>query len=443
MGGLTVTVENFGKIKYAKVELSPLTLFIGDNNSGKSYLMSLIYGLVNTHIYEYAKDFDNKNQYVINCENWISCFINEGKKKRLDLDFIHDIFGLCNHLINHNKDIFMKLIFNHTVSLGKIQFSLGDMSNYDFNIDVGIKTNNTITFFLDGNEFYDFSYDFFEEKKRIASLIEFIQVPYVICITSLLVNSLDYLPTSRTGFMLSYKLLNQKTNTLALSLNNDDNKLNTKFTIPIIDFLNNLTVIDIEKINGEFKEIIDFMEQKMMCGKIVSRQSQIADHYFSFGDTEPVPLHIVSSVVTELTPLLLLLKHYVVNEGLMIEEPEMCLHPQLQWHMARVLIMLSKKLEILIVSTHSDIIIQHINNMHMLSQHSNKETLAEKYGYSESDIIDIKNVKVYQFDIGEDGYTEVTEIKPGKLGFATPTFNITLDDMFKQTMEFEGINEDA
>ena len=41
-----VNVENFGKIKKAKVEVSPLTFFVGDNNSGKSYLMSLLWGIL-------------------------------------------------------------------------------------------------------------------------------------------------------------------------------------------------------------------------------------------------------------------------------------------------------------------------------------------------------------------------------------------------------------
>jgi predicted ATP-dependent endonuclease of OLD family len=32
-------VENFTKIKHAKINVSDMTLLIGDNNSGKSYLM--------------------------------------------------------------------------------------------------------------------------------------------------------------------------------------------------------------------------------------------------------------------------------------------------------------------------------------------------------------------------------------------------------------------
>lgn len=42
-----IYIENFGKIRSAEIELAPMLLFVGDNNSGKSYLTSLIWGLQN------------------------------------------------------------------------------------------------------------------------------------------------------------------------------------------------------------------------------------------------------------------------------------------------------------------------------------------------------------------------------------------------------------
>jgi len=40
---LKVSVENFGPVKQGEFELRPLTVFIGPNNSGKSYMSLLIY----------------------------------------------------------------------------------------------------------------------------------------------------------------------------------------------------------------------------------------------------------------------------------------------------------------------------------------------------------------------------------------------------------------
>jgi AAA ATPase domain len=40
---LRISVENFGPVRRGEFELKPLTIFIGPNNSGKSYLAHLVY----------------------------------------------------------------------------------------------------------------------------------------------------------------------------------------------------------------------------------------------------------------------------------------------------------------------------------------------------------------------------------------------------------------
>lgn len=42
---MIVEVENLGPIKKGEVELKPLTVFIGPNNTGKTYLAYLISGM--------------------------------------------------------------------------------------------------------------------------------------------------------------------------------------------------------------------------------------------------------------------------------------------------------------------------------------------------------------------------------------------------------------
>ncbi|MGO5290968.1 hypothetical protein ACTQ1N_02130 [Porcincola sp. LCP21S3_C12] len=42
----TLNVEDFGKIEKASVRIASLICFVGDNNSGKCYLLSLIWGIL-------------------------------------------------------------------------------------------------------------------------------------------------------------------------------------------------------------------------------------------------------------------------------------------------------------------------------------------------------------------------------------------------------------
>ena len=41
-----LNIKNFANIGEAKISISPLMCFVGDNNSGKSYVMSLLWGLL-------------------------------------------------------------------------------------------------------------------------------------------------------------------------------------------------------------------------------------------------------------------------------------------------------------------------------------------------------------------------------------------------------------
>ena len=43
---LKLAVKNFGPIREGEVEFKPLTVFIGPNNSGKSYMATLLYALL-------------------------------------------------------------------------------------------------------------------------------------------------------------------------------------------------------------------------------------------------------------------------------------------------------------------------------------------------------------------------------------------------------------
>ena len=53
---LNLEVRDFGPIGRARVELRPLTVFVGPSNTGKSYLATLIYAL-----YKHFGQFDSAN----------------------------------------------------------------------------------------------------------------------------------------------------------------------------------------------------------------------------------------------------------------------------------------------------------------------------------------------------------------------------------------------
>ena len=86
----------------------------------------------------------------------------------------------------------------------------------------------------------------------------------------------------------------------------------------------------------------------------------------------------------------------------------MCLHPELQQKMARTLIQTANTCFPVMATTHSDIMMQHVNNMICLDRHENKEELMQELGYEEDDLLNVENVSVYQFSkIPATGLTEI------------------------------------
>lgn len=77
MASWKLCVEDYGKIKSAEMECAPFTLIVGDNNCGKSYLMSLLWGIKNIgaiHLFEKRDAEINEEERLL--KDWISQQIN-------------------------------------------------------------------------------------------------------------------------------------------------------------------------------------------------------------------------------------------------------------------------------------------------------------------------------------------------------------------------------
>ena len=127
-----------------------------------------------------------------------------------------------------------------------------------------------------------------------------------------------------------------------------------------------------------------------------------------------LPLHRASSSVSELAPLILYLKYYVEpGSVLIIEEPEAHLHPENQRVLAKYLVRLVRRGVHVLITTHSDYLLEQLNNFVLLSRLEPGKR--REQGYREDDYLKPDEVAVYvfQYDEGSRGYriseAEVTE----------------------------------
>jgi hypothetical protein len=146
-----------------------------------------------------------------------------------------------------------------------------------------------------------------------------------------------------------------------------------------------------------FEPFVDDLEADVLGGKIsVTREG---DYRFRpTGSTVDLKLHLSSSSVRSLASMSFYLRHLAQrNDFLIVDEPELNLHPHNQRLVARLLARLSRSGIKVMMSTHSDYIVRELNNLVML--HRDQEgKLREKHGYREDEILDPERVGGYAFD---------------------------------------------
>ncbi len=134
--------------------------------------------------------------------------------------------------------------------------------------------------------------------------------------------------------------------------------------------------------------------------------------------------------------------HHMAERGdlLMIDEPELNLHPENQRRIARLFVRLVNLGIKVFVTTHSDYILKEINTLIMLNQDKPyMKKIAKREGYDNSELIDAEKIKVH---IAEEALVQLdgnqrksrcqtlveAKIDP-KLGIDAPSFDETINKM--------------
>lgn len=371
MEELTFQIHNLGVIKKGEFTQKPLTIFCGPNNSGKTWVMYSLY-----HCHVYMAHHKRRNQKV-----------EKQEEKALELS-----------LAGFNEELSAELVDVFNTSAALLEDARFCLAGFD---EVRFRA------FLDSS---------------VSTSVPFL------------------MPAERSGLHLFYRELSTRRAALLHHASKDNIDLNellkdvirSRYALPIahyINWLNELTEIQ-RGVAGPFHKHALQLQKQLANGtyKVERRSGDIQfKPYQKKHDgiaTQRMGLHMTSSTVKSLFGLWFYLENQAQpGDLLMIDEPELNVHPENQRHIARLLARLVNAGLRVVISTHSDYIVREFNSLLMLGQDNGE--LRKKHGYREDEVLNVEQVSACLFD---DQSITPFEISPEDGIYAT-TFDTVIEDL--------------
>lgn len=444
---VSIGVENFGKIEKAEITLGRLILLVGENNSGKTYMMQLLYGVTSAIIRHSQLSMraceDDEERYLIDSES-ICAWKNS-----------------INEYLEQNKEQIVRDIFYRDIPIGRLYMRV---RNVDLSYVIHLKQREFVREGADDTRLTDaLRYEALVSRKKngqekILSHMGFGKsldrgfvkkhVEEMVAADILGMRSADsalFFPASRTGMLLLYKYFFAEKDTKLFLVDATDKGNEAKnqlgLSAPVYNFLQFLLRFTPDHLPREREqELLDFIQKHLIEGKL--ELSSDESFYIPEGSEQRIPLYLSSSLINELAPIVKMLSGIYRYDTVYYDEIETCLHPLKQKAMARLMIRLVNSGTRMIISTHSDSMAGNMNNLLTFTMGNWGTELKEKkmrdLSLEEADILRTKDVHVYQFMNTENGTSNVRELEfrtVNNLGYDFELFNRNLRNLSDDTIK--------
>jgi len=404
-----IEVNQFAKIDEATVYLEEFLLFVGDNNSGKTLLMELIYGIVKL-IREW--DADSSKAKTIERPGM--------KQYSFAREWFKDTENKINLYLQDYKEKFILDIFKYKISLGSIAIKFEDYEDLFYIGTIASKASLEKQYPDGEREFI------FEHFQASDDILEIFMHRVLNDIVGMHDKKQLFVPAARAGLQMLYRYLFVETTSA-----------NAGLPLPVAEYLNFIqTYTQNMDLRLEEKDLVAFIEEQLLRGKVDYENGQ-----FIFRERDMnIPLNYASSMIHELSILPCVLKSSQKVEYIYYDEVENSVHPLLQGIVARSLIRFCNMGMRLVVSTHSDTMAGKLNNLVLLARMKNiaeRNKKLEKLGLTTKDMLDdSKQIMVYEFIKNHEGKVKVQalEFMPyPKIGYAFDRFNKNIDQLYDES----------
>lgn len=469
---MKIEIKNFGPIDNLVFDIDKdIHLIYGQNAIGKSYATYCIYCLLkniknkaigNRFMYfdfekpgdssienfiksklkslKINKSVDCTDDFILLIENELKDVILKGLQNSL-LNTFSSLKNLKNRYTNKNYEIIITISEFEKLSLISNNEGVLDLkyNNEITKVELVTKATKSTKFSLIVNEHKAVGKATEEEFSEEFIRYAFAKINQILRNLNFNIRDIYYLPASRSGL---YQALSAFTPIIAELTQNrffmEQKSIELPaLSEPLADYFIDLSTVDKKHINKEFEGIIKLLQNDILRGDVDYNDKTKKITYKPKGINLELNLSEASSMVAELSPLVLYFRHILNNKYasakgrdfyfdshynirgtrnkergydiLFIEEPEAHLHPEVQVKLMEIFAKLPSLRLKLFITSHSNYMFNKINNLLIKKEIDKNKIMVYHLVRTSGGTTTNSEMKVTDEGINDDNFQDVSE----------------------------------
>jgi predicted ATP-dependent endonuclease of OLD family len=405
---MKIKLKNLGAIKQAEFEMGDLTIICGKNNTGKTYTTYALFGFL-----------EQKNKFlkIMVNDSYVKNLLQNGS---ISIDLTHYTNQIneilktaCQKYSKKLADVFASKESLFKLAEFNIKITKEPSLAKEFKQTIGSNESGILSLTKEKNN-SDLLISLLISKEKITiphSIIKDIIADSIIEILFddlLPVNTFiasaertgaaifkDELDFSRTHLLKEMHKNKEEIDVFNLLLNRSNN-----YALPVeknVEFTRKLKTISKKNsfITKNHTYILDKFNNILNGNYKLDKDDNL--NFYPKGSKIKLELGESSSAVRSLLDIGFYIKHIAKpNDLLIIDEPELNLHPENQRLIAQILANLVNIGIKVFITTHSDYIIKEFSNLIMLNSNDDYiKKIASDEGYTSNDLLNSQQVKMY------------------------------------------------
>lgn len=440
---MILNIDNLGIVKSARIDLSKkLLLFCGRNSTGKTYVSYILHAFLT----------DGKVFKLNSAEN-IARQILENRSFQIEKKYIDEWLSMnCQEVMNQLGSVFA--ISDNTKEKLFSEFKLSvDFSDNDYQDTIANTVINAQM--TDGQLVWMIEKEAGDRQVRVECNVDdsSIMTPDSFRLANLLCNVFRNLTLGKDSGVRMLTVERNSIYTFKTELSLSRNELidriqaqSGKSELDIFDIINSSSrryplavrsslrvandLENVQKAESPYAEVSRQIEEDILDGEVsMTKNGDVEFRAKNMLKSKRLPFHLSSSIVKTMASLVIYLRHMArPSDTLIIDEPEMNFHPDVQVVLARIFAILVNKGLKVIVSTHSDYIVREFNNLIMAGAIAAKGDMdtVSMLDYTSDMLIRKDELSVLLFKLVKKNTVNTASLEIDDEGFAVESIDDTI-----------------